>query len=514
MIVLYAEDIEGQDLAASSVKSADVVDAFTKMQEAFVPTATTVQVNQEGRFFVANLTGAEAKKLAGSAQVEAVVDDIPVYALGSPFPRGCDEDEFPEPGGLEVEAEDIEAIEANPYPELGPDEEQMSAEQLNLLCQLAPSADPLADAEAQLLLGEQPDATALLGLSDLPAQLLKYLPCVLKCLADAGWDWKKALPCILGCVVGPKAAGGSCDADGCDLDAALGAVAEGASPEARARAVDLILPNLRMIYAPQAWRFSTGAGVRVAVVDTGISSRHADLRVYGGVSYVPGVSSWRDDHGHGTHCAGIIAAAANRRGIVGVAPRARLYAVKVLNRQGSGMLSWILNGLTWCYRHRMHVVNLSLGSRVTTHDPTVFNAAYERVGRSLRRRGILCVAAAGNGYHKPVGNPARCPSYMAVSAIDYRRRLTTFTNVGPQVEICAPGYQILSTVPGGYGRKSGTSMACPHVAGAAALVKARHPAWHGDHIRVHLWRTALDLGTPGRDWAFGYGQVNALRAVL
>ena len=111
-------------------------------------------------------------------------------------------------------------------------------------------------------------------------------------------------------------------------------------------------------------------------------------------------------------------------------------------------MSWILNGLMWCYRARMHVVNLSLGSRVTTHNPRVFNAAYEHVGRRLRSRGILLVAAAGNDHHRPVSNPARCPSYLAVSALDRRRRLTTFTNVGPQIELSAPGQGILSTFPG------------------------------------------------------------------
>ena len=285
-----------------------------------------------------------------------------------------------------------------------------------------------------------------------------------------------------------------------------------------ATAADVILWNLYIIYAPYAWRYSTGAGVRVAVVDTGIYARHPDLRVYGGVSYVPGVSSWVDDHYHGTHVAGTIAALWNGRGIVGVAPNARLYAVKVLNSRGSGSLSSVVNGLIWCYRARMHVVNLSLGSGARTHNPRVYNTLYERVGQLLRSRGILACAAAGNSgatSYPYVGNPARCPSYMAVSSIDRRRRRSSFSSYGPQVEICAPGSNIISTFPPAtYRALSGTSMATPHVSGVAALVKARRPTWHGDSIRVHLWRTAIDLGWPGRDWAFGYGQVNAYRAVL
>jgi subtilisin len=233
------------------------------------------------------------------------------------------------------------------------------------------------------------------------------------------------------------------------------------------------------------------------------------------------VTSWSDDNGHGTHVAGTIAAIANRRGVVGVAPHARLYAVKVLKDlaggfggRASGKLSWILNGLAWCYRNRMHIVNLSLGSGAATHNPGVYNIAYERIGQRLRRLGILCVASAGNDNHHPVGNPARCPSYMAVSAIDRQRRLASFSSVGPQVEICAPGVRVMSTFPrSNYKAMSGTSMAAPHVTGVAALVKRRRPTWHGDTIRVHLRRTAIDLGRPGRDWAYGYGQVHAWRAV-
>jgi subtilisin len=289
------------------------------------------------------------------------------------------------------------------------------------------------------------------------------------------------------------------------------------SAQAASTIRDYITCGLKIIYAPQAWRYSMGRGVRVAVVDTGITPRHPDLRVYGGASFVPGVTHWHDDHYHGTHVAGTIAALQNNRGVVGVAPRARLYAVKVLDRRGSGRLSWILNGLAWCYRHRMHVVNLSLGSRVTTHDPRVYSRAYENAGRALRRRCILPVAAAGNdgATRRPyVGNPARCPSFMAVSAIDYKRRRAPFSSYGPQVEICPPGVNVWSTVPPtSYRQLSGTSMASPHVAGVAALVKRRRPAWCGDRIRVHLFRTALDLGRPGRDWFYGYGQVRAYHAV-
>ena len=291
-----------------------------------------------------------------------------------------------------------------------------------------------------------------------------------------------------------------------------------ADDEAAIMAADYITYGLRMIFAPHAWRYTKGLNARVAVVDTGIARRHTDLRVYGGASFVPGVTSWNDDQGHGTHVAGTIAALANGRGVVGVAPQARLYAVKVLNSHGRGMTSWILNGLTACYRARMHIVNLSLGSIANTHNPNIYSHAYERAGRLLRSRGILAVAAAGNSGRtsKPyVGNPARCPSFMAVAAVDSRRRRAAFSSYGPQVEIAAPGVGVWSTTHnGGYGQNSGTSMAAPHVSGTAALSKSRRPYWSGTHIRNRMKSTASDLGSPGRDPFYGFGLVNAFRSVI
>ncbi|MEO1627971.1 MAG: S8 family serine peptidase, partial [Bacteroidota bacterium] len=166
---------------------------------------------------------------------------------------------------------------------------------------------------------------------------------------------------------------------------------------------------------------------------------------------------------------------------------------------------------------RMHIVNLSLGNIPNPDNFSLasYNAAYEHVGSFLRRRyGTLLVAAAGNRGGRPVSNPARCPSYLAVGAIDNQRRLAPYSSIGYQVELCAPGSSILSTFPPDtYRTLSGTSMAAPHVTGVAALVKSRWPAMHGDSIRVRMNQRAIDLGWPGRDWAWGYGQVHALRSV-
>jgi len=487
-----------RDFASAHTKKVKMVDSFSVMQGEEIPDPGELQYNEYGGFYFHAMTDTEARQLAKSSRVVDIIDDEMVYAFDNPPGNPGNGDEFIEsdPELLQQDAAYQEMLEREMEPEFDPEEPQLSNEQLRMLSELSQALPPEFEREEELLEGIDSEVGAA-GFWDVFKKaweiIRKYPDCIAKCIADKE---------------GTKAPSRD------DIEAMIKA-AGGDQASIQWLFYDVILWNIKLIRAHWAWRYSRGGGVRVAVVDTGIDYRHYDLRVYGGVSYVPGVSSFMDDHGHGTHVAGTVAALANRRGIVGVAPAARLYAVKVLNRNGSGYASWILNGLTWCIRHRMHVVNLSLGSNASTHDPRVYNMAYERAGQHLRRYGILAVAAAGNNYHRPVGNPARCPSFMAVSAVDYLCRLASFSSIGPQVEIAAPGVNILSTIPGNrYGRKSGTSMAAPHVAGAAALVKYRRPYWHGDTIRVHLWRTARDLGSSGRDWAHGYGLVDAYRAVL
>ena len=501
-IIIAREGINIEELAASTVGTQNVLDAFSFMQGEEQPEQDSGLVSTDGGFFAANLNESRVQELIAQDEVEDVIDDEEVFALDvTPGPLDGD-GVFDDMvlGDLEVDEEEQREIDEIVDLEIDPDEDpQLTAEEAQ---QLTWSDPDITEADIQRenqLLDELADVSA--GQLQQPLGIPKN-------------QLGTLIRCIIKCVLEQR--GSTEEVSEADIEGMLRA--SGMEESAAAAAADVILWNLRLIYAPYAWRYSAGAGARVAVVDTGIYSGHPDLNVYGGVSYVPGRRSWADDHYHGTHVAGTISALGNRRGIIGVAPRARLYAVKVLNSRGSGRLSWILNGLMWCYRYRMHVANLSLGSGARTHSRGVYNRAYERVGYLMRRyRGILLCAAAGNSgstRYPYVGNPARCPSYMAVSSIDRRRRRSPFSSYGPQVEICAPGSHILSTVPrAGYKILSGTSMACPHVAGVAALIKARRPTWHGDRIRVHMWRTAIDLGWPGRDWAFGYGQVNAYRAV-
>ena len=281
--------------------------------------------------------------------------------------------------------------------------------------------------------------------------------------------------------------------------------------------LDYVGYGIRQIFADQAWQYSKGAGVNVAILDTGADAGHRDLRISGGISFVPGVASWADDEGHGTHVAGIVGAVDNGSGVIGVAPDANIFAVKVLGGGKPSSIIVILNGLLWAARNNMHVVNLSLGKPAKCHDPKKYSLSYDRVGKLLRRKGIVSIVAAGNHGAKTnsfVTDPGRSPSFMAVAAVDSERKRAPFSSFGPQVEIAAPGVKIWSTYPqNSYRQLSGTSMAAPFVAGAAALIKSRYPSMHGDEIRRRLYRSATDLGMAGRDWFAGYGLVNALRAI-
>ncbi|TSB45351.1 S8 family peptidase [Alkalicoccobacillus porphyridii] len=242
-----------------------------------------------------------------------------------------------------------------------------------------------------------------------------------------------------------------------------------------------------------------GSGVRVAVLDSGISS-HSDLSISGGVSFVPGEPTIADGNGHGTHVAGTIAALNNSIGVVGVAPNAQIYGVKVLGANGRGSVSGIAQGLEWAATNNMDIANLSLGSDAPS-------STLEQAVNFATSRGVLVVAASGNNGSGNVGYPARYANAMAVGATDQNNRRANFSQYGAGLDIVAPGVGVQSTYPGNrYVSMNGTSMASPHVAGAAALVKQRYPSWSNTQIRNHLKNTATNLGNTNQ---FGSGLVNA-----
>jgi subtilisin family serine protease len=241
---------------------------------------------------------------------------------------------------------------------------------------------------------------------------------------------------------------------------------------------------------------NAGNGVRVGVIDTGIDLTHPDLsgNIKGGVNLIKKGASPQDDNGHGTHVAGIIAAMDNRIGVVGVAPAAQLYAIKVLNSRGVGTLTTLIKGIEWAIDHGMHILNISIGGGTSVPGNLVaaINAAVNR--------GILVVAAAGNnGEANGKGNnvevPGKIRGAIAVAALDKNNRRAPFSATGPEVAIAAPGVRILSTFKGGrYAVLSGTSQAVPHVVGAAAVFKQLYPGLSLPALKQFLIRRAKHAG--------------------
>jgi subtilisin family serine protease len=253
----------------------------------------------------------------------------------------------------------------------------------------------------------------------------------------------------------------------------------------------------------------SGAGVRVAVFDSGMEYTHSELAhaFAGGRDFVNGDDDPADDNGHGTHVSGTIAAADNDQWVVGVAPGVQLFAIKILDATGQGSFSDVIAGLQWAVDQGVHVTNHSYGSSA---DPgTLVAQAFANAAAA----GLLHVAAAGNtgncrGTGNNVGYPARYDDVIAVAATDGADNRACFSSTGPAVEVAAPGDIILSTYPSGqFAYGSGTSMASPHVAGAAALLVSRGVP-DATQVRGLLGGTAIDLGDSGRDKLFGFGLVN------
>jgi len=254
---------------------------------------------------------------------------------------------------------------------------------------------------------------------------------------------------------------------------------------------------------------NAGAGVKVAVVDTGIELTHPDLaaNIIGGYNAIDPTKSANDDNGHGSHVAGIIAGADNAIGVLGVAPQASLLAVKVLNRRGSGFYSDIIEGIQWSVNNGAQVINMSLGGSA---DSTALHNAII----AATNAGVVIVVAAGNSGpgDNTVNYPGKYAEVIAVSATTSSNVLASFSSRGPEVDLAAPGYNIYSCYKGAtYKTLSGTSMATPHVAGVAALVIAS--GINGvENVRARLQQTADDLGAAGKDNLYGYGLVDAEEA--
>ncbi|MGD2250738.1 MAG: S8 family peptidase [Candidatus Methanofastidiosia archaeon] len=250
-------------------------------------------------------------------------------------------------------------------------------------------------------------------------------------------------------------------------------------------------------------------------MDTGIDMDHPDLQanIKGGFNAIVPARKYKDpnnfddDHGHGSHCAGIVAAVDNDIGVVGVAPEAWLYGVKVLDGSGSGYTSDCIEGIEWCTNNGMEVISMSWGS----YDDD--QALHDTIDAAWNAGAVLVAAAGNEGYENPDLYPAGYSSVMAISATDSSDNVTSWSNYGSEIEVAAPGASIYSTCKnGGYDTMSGTSMACPHVSGVAALILAV-TNYSNSQVRNEIQSTAEDLGASGWDPYYGYGLVDAEAAV-
>jgi len=277
---------------------------------------------------------------------------------------------------------------------------------------------------------------------------------------------------------------------------------------------------LPIIKAPQAWDVTTGGEVIVAVVDTGVDYSHEDLagKVIKGYDYVNNDNDPMDDHYHGTHVAGTIAGVTNNGiGIAGVSWGAKILAVKVLDASGTGTSFSVAQGIRYAADYGAKIINLSLGGPEPS--ATLSDAIAYAHGK-----GCIIVAAAGNEGTDAALYPAAYQNVIGVGATGINDLKASYSNYGWYVDVAAPGGDgdlniipsngILSCYLGNsYAWAEGTSMAAPHVAGLAALIASRYPGKTGDQLARSIMRAVDDLGVPGRDDIYGYGRINAEKAV-
>ena len=289
------------------------------------------------------------------------------------------------------------------------------------------------------------------------------------------------------------------------------------------------------IQAEQAWARSTGAGVIIALIDTGIR-QGTDLACrsfvddFNAITDESGPGVAIDDNGHGTHVAGTLAQCTNNElGVAGLAYDAVLMPVKALDRDGNGSYSNVAQGIDWARTHGAQVINLSLGSPCGDRDwPACSSSIVNDAIAAAAADGIFIAVASGNQHQATVGFPANHPDVVAVGAVDLRQEETPYANYGSALAVVAPGgnmdldanhdgyadgvlQQTFASQGWNYYFMEGTSMATPHVAAAAAMLKAFQPDATRQQIIAALESTAKDLGAPGFDTHYGYGliQVNA-----
>lgn len=286
--------------------------------------------------------------------------------------------------------------------------------------------------------------------------------------------------------------------------------------------------DMAVIHAEAAWQTCpvvSGGGVTIAIIDTGVVLTHPDLQanLVAGYDFVDKDNMPGDGNGHGTNVAGIAAAALNGVGVSGVAPVAKILPVRVLDDSGSGYTSDVANGVIYA-ADRARILNLSLGS--VYPNTTLQNA----INYAANTKGRLVVAAAGNcgdsdypyngcTAQNQAEYPGAWANVLAVAATDNSNAHASFSTSGSYVDVAAPGVDIYNAFTYNvftgdyYDYESGTSQAAPHVAGLAALIWSKYPSYTAAQVWNRITSTAVDLGAPGRDNAFGAGRIDVKKAL-
>ena len=272
---------------------------------------------------------------------------------------------------------------------------------------------------------------------------------------------------------------------------------------------------LEAISAPQAWFLSCGCDtVVIAVLDTGVDLDHPDLagKILTGIDLdlVNDDSTAEDDYGHGTHVAGIAAAATdNGQGVAGLGWETSILPIKILDDNGAGDAAALAEGIIYAADNGAAVINMSLGAEVSFCPTFVQDAVDYAYGM-----GVVLVAAGGNTSSATDFFPANCDHVMGVAATEADGDVAGYSTIGNHVNVAAPGSGIYSTyMDGGYGYKTGTSMAAPYVAGLASLIYARYPEYTPDQVVSAILDNADDIGSPGWDPSSGCGLINAFQSL-
>ncbi|MDQ0205647.1 S8 family peptidase [Alkalicoccobacillus murimartini] len=268
--------------------------------------------------------------------------------------------------------------------------------------------------------------------------------------------------------------------------------------------------NLKQLELEKAWNSSDGSDVTIAILDTGIDPSHLELsdKIEEGFNAIDDSDDIKDEHGHGTHVSGIAAAITdNQDGIAGVSWNSRLLPIKVLDENGEGSSYAVAKGLYWAVDNGADVINMSLGDY---HDSKIL---YDAI-RYAYENDVIIVTASGNDNVDDPMYPAIYPEVLTVAALDESKERAFYSNYGEHVDVAAPGTSIPSLfVDNQYVVMSGTSMASPHVAGLAALIRSVNLELTNDEVYEIIRNTATDLGMPGKDKYYGYGEINAQAAI-